>query len=347
MISVRVGGKLYWGGEYAVVEAGHTAVLMAVSRCLEAELEFSGSQGKIVSSLYPHCLYWSHIGGRLQMEYHDDYRLLIGAVELMSEYLTEQGLELRAFELRIDSALHTSGFQKYGLGSSGAVIVAAVRGILRLYQQKDEDLLVFKLACLILLKAGANGSMGDVASCAYGGLIAYTSFDREQVSGWLQDKRLLDIVAAQWKGLSIRRIVNRLAMDVLVGWTKQEASSSRLVRQVGLVRERPEYAEFLAESQVEVIRLIAAMEHGDKEDFKQAVRQLRQGLLRLERLCGAEIETEGLKAMAELAENYDAVGKLSGAGGGDCGLIFLFDKAQKDRVQQAMKDKNIYPLELE
>ena len=344
MISVKVGGKLYWGGEYAVVEAGHTAVVMAVNRYLEAKLDFSTGLGNIHSTLYHHHLLWSYKNGKLHIDHHDDYSLIIKTVELMSEYLSERAIPLRVFDLEIDSDLHDSAFQKYGFGSSGAVVVAVVRGILRLYGQQDEDWLVFKLACLILLKIGNNGSMGDVASCTYGGLIAYTSFDRRQIMAWLEEKPIGEIVAAEWRGLMIRRLENYLLAEAVIGWTGKEAISSQLVYEVGLAKDKIEYAEFLQHSQIWVERLIQAVEAGEKEDFKQAIRQLRRGLSQLGAMCRIPIETEELKALAELAERYDAVGKLSGAGGGDCGIIFLFDPQQKQALLKDMAEQGIYRL---
>lgn len=344
MISVKVGGKLYWGGEYAVVEAGHTAVVMAVNRYLEAKLTFSAGLGNIHSTLYHHHLLWSYKNGKLHIDHHDDYSLIIKTVELMSEYLSEQAIPLRVFDLEIDSDLHDSAFQKYGFGSSGAVVVAVVRGVLRLYGQKDDDLLVFKLACLILLKIGNNGSMGDVASCTYGGLIAYTSFDRRQIMDWLEQKQIKEIVADDWHGLMIRRLANHLPVETVIGWTGKEAISSQLVYEVSLAKEKKEYTEFLQHSQKWVKHLIQAIEAGEKEGFKQAIRQLRRGLMELAVICRTQIETPELKALAELAERYDAVGKLSGAGGGDCGIIFLFAPQQKPALLKDMAEQGIYRL---
>ena len=347
MISVKVGGKLYWGGEYAVVEAGHTAVIMAVKRYLEAKLSFSDGLGNIHSTLYHHHLLWSYKNGKLHIAHHDDYSLIIKTVELMSEYLSELAIPLQVFDLEIDSDLHDSAFQKYGFGSSGAVVVAVVRGILRLYGQADEDLLVFKLACLILLKIGNNGSMGDVASCTYGGLIAYTSFDRRQILDWLEHKTIREIVEADWRYLAVRQLVNALPVETVIGWTGKEAISSQLVYEVGLAKETKEYADFLKNSQLFVQHLIQAIETGEKESFKQAIRRLRQGLTDLSFLCRVPIETRELRALAELAESYDAVGKLSGAGGGDCGIIFLFDSQQKQALLKEMAEQGIYRLSFE
>lgn len=335
MVKVKVGGKLYWGGEYAVVESGHRAVIMGIKRYLEASLDFSEGRGNIHSSLYHHHLLWSYKNGKLHIDYHDDYSLIIKSIEVMSDYISDLGVGLRVFDLKIDSDLHDSDFQKYGFGSSGAVVVAVVRGMLDLYGLDHNHLLVFKLACLVLLKIGNNGSMGDVAACTYGGLIAYTSFDRLELLAWLDQKTVRQIVEAEWKYLQIRPLLSKLPMETIIGWTGQEAISSQLVYKVGLAKDDKAYALFLENSEQEVAALVRAIESGDIGGFKASISALRRGLLALSDLCHIQIETEELKNLADLADKYDAVGKLSGAGGGDCGIVFLFDPGQK---QDLLKD---------
>lgn len=345
MVNAKVGGKLYWGGEYAVVESGYTAVIMGVERYLKVTLDFSAGHGNIQSSLYHHGLLWSYQNGKLHIDYQDEYSLIIKAIEVMSEYLQEHGIPLKVFDLQIDSDLHDSAFQKYGFGSSGAVIVAVVRGILRLYNLPDKDLLVFKLSCLILLKLGNNGSMGDVASCTYGGLIAYTSFDRSQILEQLKVKSIAQMVESDWQYLKIKALNNQLVMDTIIGWTGKEAISSELVYKVGLARNHKEYPAFLKNSEKQIHRLIQAIETGDKPLFKEAMISLRRGLLHLASISQVQIETEELKQLSDLANCYDAVGKLSGAGGGDCGIIFLFEPDKKEEVIAKLSDKGIGHLE--
>lgn len=66
----------------------------------------------------------------------------------------------------------------------------------------------FKLAAYTLLVQGDNGSMGDIACIAYQTLVAYTSFDRQQVSQWLSDMPLRDLLAKDW-GIRFR-LLNQL-----------------------------------------------------------------------------------------------------------------------------------------
>lgn len=76
--------------------------------------------------------------------------------------------------------------KKFGIGSSGSVTLLTLKALSAYYQITLTPELLFKLAAYTLLKQGDNGSMGDIACIAYQTLVAYTSFDREQVSNWLQ-----------------------------------------------------------------------------------------------------------------------------------------------------------------
>ena len=53
--------------------------------------------------------------------------------------------------------------KKFGLGSSGSVVVLVVKALLALYNLSIDQDLLFKLASAVLLKRGDNGSMGDLA----------------------------------------------------------------------------------------------------------------------------------------------------------------------------------------
>lgn len=53
--------------------------------------------------------------------------------------------------------------KKFGLGSSGSVVVLVVKALLALYDVSVDQELLFKLTSAVLLKRGDNGSMGDLA----------------------------------------------------------------------------------------------------------------------------------------------------------------------------------------
>ena len=53
---------------------------------------------------------------------------------------------------------------KYGLGSSGAVVVATIQAVLDFYKTPRTSLLVYKLSVLTNLRLSQRGSFGDIAA---------------------------------------------------------------------------------------------------------------------------------------------------------------------------------------
>lgn len=124
-------GKLYIAGEYAVVEPGHRAVLVAVDRFITVRAATAEGSGRISSDLYENGpLTWHRRAGDSMAQAPDragDY--VISAICAVERMVLETGGGLRLFDLDISSELDDAGGRKLGLGSSAAVTVAAVRAI--------------------------------------------------------------------------------------------------------------------------------------------------------------------------------------------------------------------------
>ena len=121
--------------------------------------------------------------------------------------------------------------KKFGLGSSGSVVVLVVKALLALYNLSIDQDLLFKLASAVLLKRGDNGSMGDLACIVAEDLVLYQSFDRQKVAAWLEEENLVTVLERDW-GFSISHVQPDLECDFLVGWTKEVAVSSHMVQQI-------------------------------------------------------------------------------------------------------------------
>lgn len=138
-VVARAPGKLYIAGEYAVVEPGHRAVLVAVNRFITVRITpcspAGGYAGTISSRLYDTgSRSWRHrpqdglaeaVGG------DDDY--VISAIRVVEALVAEGGGRLGSFNLGISSELDEADGRKLGLGSSAAVTVATVRAVAGFY----------------------------------------------------------------------------------------------------------------------------------------------------------------------------------------------------------------------
>ena len=321
MTIVKTCGKLYWAGEYAILEPGQLALIKAIPIYMTAEIKASN-----VYRLYSDMFSYS-----VDLRPDSSYALIQETVALVEEYLTAQGVELHPFSLDVRGKMEREG-KKFGLGSSGSVVVLVVKAMLAFYERLADRELLFKLASAVLLKRGDNGSMGDIACIVSEDLVLYQSFDREKVADWLEKENLQVVLARDW-GFSIRSVEPALKFDFLVGWTKEVAVSSHMVKQI----KDNMNASFLQASKETVANLVKALEVGQEEtiiDLLEQASQLLEGL-------SSDIYTPSLRQLKNASRDLKAVAKSSGAGGGDCGIALSFDQDSTTLLKKRWADLGI------
>ena len=328
LITEKAPGKLYIAGEYAVVENGYPAILVALDQFVTCSIEESAAEvGKIISRQYHNnALQWHRLGEQMVVDNRDNpFSYILSAIKVTEEYARSFARELRIFDLHIDSQLDSDSGKKYGLGSSAAVTVATVKALCRFYNlpvTKDE---IFKLAAIAHFEVQGNGSLGDVAAAVYGGWIAYHSFDRQ----WLaQQRKYLDLrtlVDLPWPDLKIESLKAPSNLQLLIGWTGKPASTSQLVDKISLfkARQQKEYRQFLEDSKHCIQRMVDGFHNADLESIKNEIRYNRELLKQLGTNSGVHIETPVLNKLCEIAEDFGGAAKTSGAGGGDCGIVAI------------------------
>lgn len=321
MTIVKTCGKLYWAGEYAILVSGQLALIKAIPIYMTAEIKASD-----VYRLYSDMFTYS-----VDLRPDSSYALIQETVALVEEYLTAQGVELQPFAIDIRGKMEREG-KKFGLGSSGSVVVLVIKAMLAFYERPAERDLLFKLASAVLLKRGDNGSMGDIACIVSEDLVLYQSFDREKVAQWLEKEELQAVLARDW-GFSIRSVEPALKFDFLVGWTKEVAVSSHMVKQI----KDNMNSSFLQASKEIVANLVKALEVGQEEtviDLLEQASQLLEGL-------SSDIYTPSLRQLKDASRDLKAVAKSSGAGGGDCGIALSFDQDSTTLLKNRWTDLGI------
>jgi len=318
---VQTCGKLYLAGEYAVLTAGQPAIIKAIPIYMTGEIQ-AASAYCLTSDMFDHSA---------NLKPDPDYALIQETVAVMNTYLLALGYQLQPFSLKISGKMERDG-KKFGIGSSGSVVILTIKAMAALYELDLEPEPLFKLASYVLLKCGDNGSMGDLACIAYEDLIYYRSFDRELVRKRMDKVDLPQLLAEDWD-FKIRIIKPCLAMDFLVGWTKQPAISKDLVDQVKSAISE----SFLTGSRTQVDALERALLAGEQPVIQSSLEKASQ---LLERLSPA-IYTDRLKVLKEAAEGLNCVAKSSGAGGGDCGIALSFDAASSKQLIQAWREAGI------
>jgi len=277
---VQTGGKLYLAGEYAVLTPGYGAVIQFIPIYLSATIQESRSY-QLASDLF---------GYQVDLTPNKDYALFQETIQLMEEWLKDQGIA----DLNPD--------------------------------------LLFRLAAVVLVQRGDNGSMGDLACIAYEDLIYYQSFDRAWLHEVLTSLPLSQVLDLDWD-YQICSIHPAASYDFLVGWTKEPAISSDLIRQVkGAIKE-----EFLQESQSAVKNLEKGLREGNQKEIETSIKRADKNLKSLNPL----IYTPALKELQEATEGLSVCAKSSGAGGGDCGIALIFDPVETQTLIERWKEKNI------
>lgn len=353
MIQTKAPGKLFLAGEYAVVESGQPALIAAVSHYLYVTLTAStASCGAIISSQQPDfVLRWKREHNSIAvLEEMNPYALITTAMHVSEKYLREQGVCTEAlYDLTITSELddpHSN--QKFGLGSSGAVVVATIEAVLTWYNVPFDSLTIYKLAAITQTLMGSNGSFGDVAASSFGGVIAYSRADQSWLKAALHTTTLHQLLSQEWPMLQITPITLPAPLRLLAGWTKSKADTGEFVSSVKQSQSEKDsfYNAFLKESAAIVHALIQACQTQHIESFRTGIAKNRDLLQQLSAQTGVIIETATLTKLCDIALSLGASSKTSGAGGGDCGICFPESDLQERDIRTRWIEAGIQPLSL-
>lgn len=350
MIEVSAPGKLYIAGEYAVVETGHPAIIVAIDQFVTVTIESARKVGSIQSAQYSGMpIRWTRRNGELVLDIRENpFHYILAAIHLTEKYAQEKNILLAFYDLKVTSELDNSNGRKYGLGSSGAVTVATVKALNTFYALNLSQIEIFKIAALANLTVQDNGSCGDIAASCCGGWIAFSTFDHQ----WLQEQSnqhtINHLLEINWPGLSIEPLLAPKDLRLLIGWTGSPASTSDLVDQVHSSRKEQmhSYKRFSEDSASCVKEMIKGFKENNVPLIQQMIRQNRTLLHVLSAITGVSIETPALKNLCDLAEKYEGASKSSGAGGGDCGIVIVDQKSGILPLISAWEKAKITPLPL-
>lgn len=342
-------GKLYIAGEYAVVHPGFPAVIVAVDRFIRVNVipsdQSFGTIDSTVLSSEP--LKWERKKYDIQLSGSSEKaKIILSAMTIAEKYLLSFISELPYYDVKITSEMVSDDGLKYGLGSSGAVTVALIKALLDAFSIDFHDMLVYKLSALAHLTLSSNGSFGDLAAASFTGWVAYSSFNRTTIQNLLKTQSVRDIVNTDWPGLSIEQLSPPSGLSLLVGWTGSPASTESLVRDVSHNVEKTAYNQFLNESRQCVDRLISSFKQNDLASILKGISTNREILLKMSRFKGIELETPLLSELCRISEKYQAAGKTSGAGGGDCGIALTTEDSDPEAILTEWVEAGITPLPL-
>ena len=302
-------GKLYLAGEYAILEDYSKALITSVDKKIIAfvepanEITIFDTLNKISVGLY---------------EKNDNFKLIQEFLIFLQQYTQSD----KKFALTIYNELHGED-KKYGLGSSGAVLVAITKAILNFEKIAFDNTIIFKLVTLFNITHNISGSMGDVAASLTKGITYYQKFNSSSVKELIANHSIVEIINADWDGLIIKNIVPKALINVFARWTGESVDTKE---HVNLWKEnkdnfKEEYSKFVSKSNSLVTDLAVNLSDGNTSEVLKNFRQLRNNLHYLESFSNIPMETITMK---KYIDTYPA-GKQSGSGSGD--IVLGFDKS--------------------
>ena len=332
-------GKAFVAGEYAVLERGEPALVLAVDRRLQltlrplpearVELFHRPTGASLQGDLGAGGISWpASFPGELQFAAR--------AAALAARLCHEEGLPPRGFHAAFEDDFKLRG-RKLGLGGSAAASVLAVRATCAAQAREllPPDVMALAVAAH-WIEQGGRGSGADVAACALGGLLEVRTRH-----AWTSGEELLRVPA---RSVLAQRPLEALPVKVpgdlqfLLASTGASADTRALVGEVlAFAQARPgRWRHHVRSISEQEAALRAALESGDGPAALEAVRRAAVAMAALGDEAQAPIVTPDLARACAIASSAGAAGKPSGAGGGDCALVLAFGEAA-GRAQTALE----------
>jgi len=264
-------GKLYLAGEYAILEDYASALITSVPKKITVFVEES-DKTTIFDTINK-----TSVG---LFEENSNFTLVQQFIQFLTEYTNSD----KTFSLTIFNELHSDD-KKYGLGSSGAVLVAIARAILSFENITYNDLTIFKLVALFNIKHNLSGSMGDVAASINNGITFYQKFNAEFVNEMIhQGKSVKEIINTNWDGLLIEKIHPKADLSILARWTGEAVDTKEHVKLWKQHKDnyKDEFKVFVETSNHLVKTLKDNLVETDASNALNTINKLRENLLYLE-----------------------------------------------------------------
>lgn len=320
-INVKTCGKLYIAGEYSILKSNQSSIIKNINIFMKAVINFKDKY-EIYSDMFKY---------KVSMKYDKNYSLIQDTIRVMNEYLENKGYITKSLSLNITGKMENNG-KKYGIGSSGSVVVLVIKAIDKLYKLKLTKDEIFKLSCYVLLKRNDNGSMGDIACISFENMIYYRSFDREKIKKLIMKNKIWEVIKEDW-GYLIEEIKCNAQCEFLVGWTGIPSISGNMIDKV-----KSSLNEYFYENSEKYVELLKkSFYDGNREQIEISIKGLYNLLENLDK----NIINSKLKKLIDATDKLNIVAKSSGAGGGDCGIALSFNEKDSEELIKKWKDENI------
>ncbi len=333
-------GKLILIGEYAVLE-GAPALVMAVNRYARVNVNFWQNKFSILHSptfQLSGIKFTIDDSGKIKFS----GRMTTTALQQLSFFIETVHYLLQHEFVHyqwspLEITLDTNDFfladqhTKLGLGSSAALTVALLKGLLLKLDESIQPktrLQFFRWAHQIHSVAqGERGSGIDLASSVYGGVI---SFQKTK------------------KSFKIEKIDYPPNLIILPIWSGESASTPTMIEKVNYLKSSHpgKYWRIINQLQRLSAEAIRAFHDHKVGTFLKEIRSYYETLKKLDQASGARIITKAHAEIAHIVNKSGGIYKTSGAGGGDIGLAFTTSKNIARKVSENILHSGYHLLNL-
>ncbi|MDR2976306.1 MAG: phosphomevalonate kinase [Streptococcaceae bacterium] len=310
VVTVKIPGKLFIAGEYAVTQPGGMAIVAAVDSDFSVSIKLGGSHSTLRTNIGLEDFSFRLADLRMadSVETPEQWHFALAAVRHF-QAAVEDNLDIEV-EIDIHSGLGF-GETKKGYGSSAAVVCGIVKALDLFFDSKFSLREQFEIAADSHFEVQGSGSGGDIAAIIYGGLIVYRNRD------------LIE------------------ALDLPKSWKVYAISTGKSVKTGQKLTDLQLSTDFLADSNQIVEKLSRTQNFADfKEGLLENQEILRKNL-------PADYVTEQL-AFALNAVNSvpQLAGKISGSGFGENIILFSSEVSQED-LESVSEKLQRHDMELE
>lgn len=354
-------GKIFISGEWAILKKGNPGIVSAINKRAFANIKESRDNNihikiqnfgikNIEAEFKRGKLIFKK---RLNKKQHKELSFVKNAIEITLRYLKSW----KPFRLVPDTkelyVKINKRKEEIGLGSSAAVVVATIAAILKIHNmsitKRENKYKIYKLAAIAhYLSQGKVGSGFDIAASVFGGIFIYKRFDPSWLRKQLQRNReIREVVNAKWPGFYYRKLTIPRGLHLIVGWVGKSASTSTMVKKVyrWQAKNKKEAKKIFDHLAAIVRKIVQAWREKDKERIMRLMKKNEELLRLLTEESKVDIETKKLREMSDIANQNGGAGKLSGAGGGDCGIAIAFDKKISNKIKKGWQENKILIIE--
>lgn len=306
-------GKLMLAGEYVVVERGVPALSVAIGRRLTVECATS-PLGELRVAIAGQSG-WTVTSPALSLVDEPAHK-----VPVLAEVLHRIPGVPPTGRLTISSEL--GGADKPGLGSSSALAAAAAAALWRHLGHPGEPELELTIAAHRAAQGG-RGSGYDVATAVRGGLVVFHPAPRGRPQTTPRVERL------SWPS----------GLHAAAFSTGRSASTTDLLARVETWREEDEesFDACIGPLAAETLAFIDAFRGGDVRAILDAAAQVQEELATMDRIGDLGIMGGGQLQLLGAIEDLGAIGRTSGAGGGDCAWALTDDPSRLEAVARSLE----------